>query len=616
MIMKKLYTLMLLSIFGIPSVFGQHKPTTVEPGCKGQLPTVVAPAKGDGSFLPILYMQRIYTYYFTYGGDNIYEPSIDCYFTEAKEFGGEYYELEFLKKDNWVNTYYEGDDVTKLTGYNFGVRMHSDVTAYRLKLVGGPKDGMYSNVIEARFPSVMTSGDMGESQPSCNNRVGFEEDAPYIRNVKVNGKVFADFEQYLRYNWYRRNPNTYEMTPIEGAHSKNYTFTLEDVGYDVVGEICGDREHIDFSMRKEIKNICIPLFCSTEYARQDGVILNTDYILPDPNVLSLGNYDYSDGTQQWKEYEIKSVTERKPGQYVIKADTEDFYFISAKGYVTPYFGYEMNFGEETEIMVREAMVNLYEDYGTIVVKHNDNLASATIDVMHYNIDGEIVVDTTFTSGEKEHVINAIPGQYFIRAHATDNTVATYYPSATRWDDAVALDLPCRNESTDWRDSLFVLTLLDKPATMEGEGVIEGKLIKLQSAGNAPKRIMSYAAAESMDLNVLLYDKAGKLIATTTVAADGVYRFDHVPFGSYVVVADVAGYSVVEPANVTLTAEQPTVTNVDYSMTDDGKIVNANATGIQYISTSISDIPAYDLMGRRISGKTQGILIINGRKAIY
>lgn len=610
--MNKLYTTMLLlCIFSISPVFGQHTPNSVEPGCKGPLPEVVAPAQGDSTVLPILHMKRIYTYIFRFNGNN-YEPTIDCSFTEAKNLGGEYYELEFLKDNEWVNKYYENDDVTKLNSYNFSIRMHSDVTAYRLKMVGGPKDGRYSNVVEARCPYVMTSGSMGYSEASYNNRVGFVEDAPYIRDVKVNDTSFPDYEKYLRYNWYRRNPNTYDLTPIEGAHSKTYTFTLEDVGYDIVGEVCGDREHIDFSMRKEIKNICIPLFCSTEYARQDGVILNTDYILPDPSILTLGNYDYRDGTQHWNEFEIKSITERKPGQYVIKADTEDFYFISSKGIATPYFGYSMQFGDEADIMVREAMVQLDKDYGTIVVKHNDALAKAEIDVLYINIDGEAVLDTTFISGDKEHVINTTPGKYFIRAHATDNTVATYYPSATRWDDALAISLPCRNESTNWNDMLYVLQLKDKPAAMNGEGVIEGKLNKLQTASSASRRAMAKASEE---LNVLLYDNNGNLAATTAVETDGSYRFEKVPFGTYSVVADVAGYSIESPTSVTLSASHPTVTNVDYSMTEDGKIVAASVNGINYVTSATDEIPVYDLTGRRSNAKAQGIYIRGGKKLI-
>ncbi len=613
--MIKLYTTMLLfCILSISPVFGQHTPNPVEPGSKGMLPTVVPPAQGDSTILPILHMQRIYTYIFRLNGNN-YEPTIDCYFTEAKNLGGEYYELEFLKDNKWVNKYYDYDDVIKLNSYNFSVRMHSDVTAYRLKLIGGPKDGRYSNVVEARCPSIMTSGSMGYSDPSNNNRIGFEEDAPYIRDVKVNDVAVSNFEQYIRYNWYRRNPNTYELTPIEGAHSKTYTFTIEDVGYDVVGEICGDREHIDFSMRKEVKNICIPLFCSTEYARQDGVILNTDYILPDPSILTLGNYDYSDGTQRWYEYEIKSITERKPGQYVIKADTEDFYFIMSKGVVTPYYGFSMQFGDEVEMMLREAMVQLDKDYGNIVVKRNDSLAVATIDLMHLNIDGEIVVDTTFVSGAKEHVVNVTPGKYFIRAHATDNTAATYYPSATRWDDAEEITLPCRNESTNWYDKLYELQLKDKPAPMTGEGVIEGKLTKEQVANASSRRAIAKASESDMDINVLLYDNKGNLAATTTVSADGSYRFEKVPFGTYSVVADVAGYSVDSPTSVTLSASHPTVTNVDYSMTTDGKIVATSVNGITYITTVADDIPTYDLTGRRINANAKGIYIRGGKKVI-
>lgn len=612
--MKKIYSLMLLaSILCISPLFAQHTPDPVEPGCKGPLPKVAAVPQGNVDYLPILFLERVYTYITHFNG-TYYEPTIDCKFPEAKTFGGEYFELQYLKNGNWVNTYYENDDPRQLTYNNFSVRMYPEVSAYRIKLVGGPKDGMLSNIVECTPPRIMTSYGCGYSDPNYPNRVGFTIDAPYVREVKVDSKEIADYAQYVRYNWYRRNPYTFEMTLIEGANESTYTCKLEDVGYDIIGEICGDGKNLDFLYRKEVKNICHTLTCSTEYSHTDGVILNTDYILPDPQILKLGNTVYSDNTNKWVEFANQSVKEIKPGQYIIKADINDTFFnIAAEGNILPLFGFTMQWGEEKEVMMREAFVALEQDYCTLVVREDDQDVETAIDIIRINIDGKAIVDTTYISEKKETVINRYRGKYFVRAHATDNTVATYFPSATRWDNAQAISIPCRNQET-WEDNLLVLNLQNKPAAMTGQGVIEGKLTK-QKAAASPRRAMSQGADTQEEINVLLYDNKGNLVATTPVAADGTYRFEKVPYGTYSVVVDVAGYAVESSTNVTLSAELPTVTGIDYSMTIDGKIVSSTTNGIFTLSnTSASSL--YDLQGRRINGNaTQGLYIKNGRKCI-
>lgn len=615
--MKKFY--IMLAFIGLISstpLFAQHRPDKVEPGSKGPLPSVAPVPQGDGNVLPILSMHRIYTYTISFNGHPYYTPTIECQFPKASTLGGEYYVVEMLVNGQWVDRI-DNDDPIHAENDNFSLRMYPQVSAYRLKMAGGPKDGMYSNVVFCQYPQTMTSFGWSWSSPSFNNRLGYEEDAPTVRDVYVNSEKIEDFEQYLRYRWYRRNPNTYEMTPIEGANEKTYTYTLEDVGYDIISEVYGDGTVLDFSFMREIKGISILLRCSYEYSHYDGVIINTDYILPDPGILYISKYGpIGDNEYGWTDCE-STVRELKPGQYAIRKPSDvTEYDILAKGNVLPVFTVKRPWEpEEADPMFLAVHINLMLDYSNISIKHGETPTKASIDVIHINLDGEAVVDTTILCEGEETKIEAVPGKYYVRTHATETTLATYYPSATRWEEATALDVPCRNAG--WTDSLFVLNILDKPEPLAGQGVIEGRVSKVQNVAPAPRRIARNTEETAIDIAVLLFDDKGQLVATTVLGEDGTYRFENVPYGTYSVVVDALGYATETSAAVTVSAERPVISNVNYSLTDNGHVVSDTMTGIPGISDSQNKPRRYDLQGRRLfqQPKQPGIHIVNGRKVV-
>lgn len=610
--MKNFTSLFIAAIISLMSnvpLFGQHTPTPVVPGSKGVLPSVPSVSAGDGSVLPLLSLRRIYTYVFNFGG-TYYTPMIECEFPPASTLGGDYYVVEMLKGREWVDRLYQNDEPYQNTGYNFSLKMDPVVRAYRLKVVGGPKDGMYSNIIPCQYPRVMTSFGSGYTTPSYNNRIGYTEDAPYIREVKVGGEAVDDFKPYVRYRWYRRNPNTFELTQIEGATEEKYTYTLEDVGYDIVAEICGDGDHLDFCVRKEVKNISIPLICSLEYSHTDGAILNTDYILPHAEDLYIGWNTYENGKEKWVDYEC-STQELKPGQYMIRKDPKVMdYIIRAKGGVIPFFTLSVPWYDEP--MYREVEVQLgYRPSGYLNVQ-NGSQETPVVDVMHINLDGEVVVDTTIVCEENMAEIKVIPCKYYVRTHATAHTLATYHPSAMRWEDAEPVSVPMFNMATG-KDSLFVLTNLDKPVPLTGQGVIEGRVSRVQAAP-APRRVLRADGMEVQAVTVLLLDDKGGLVATTTPSDNGIYRFENVPFGTYAVVVDALGYSAEASSPVCVSTEQPIVSNVNYSLTDDGRVVT---TGVTSLRARQNAVLRYDLQGRRIhqQPKQAGLYIVNGRKVI-
>ena len=66
---------------------------------------------------------------------------------------------------------------------------------------------------------------------------------------------YTQDSEYMRFQWYRRNPYNYDMTAIAGATKLTYTPTLDDVGYELVLEISGDRDHCGFIFRKLLSGV-------------------------------------------------------------------------------------------------------------------------------------------------------------------------------------------------------------------------------------------------------------------------------------------------------------------------------------------------------------------------
>ena len=139
-----------------------------------------------------------------------------------------------------------------------------------------------------------------------------------------------------------------------------------------------------------------------------------------------------------------------------------------------------------------------------------------------------------------------------------------------------------------------------PDQLTGTGVIEGVVSK-----TLVSRLRVRAAELQTTIVVYLLDaKTGDIVAQAPTDADGRFRFENVPFGTYKVLPNIDGYTVSTPAEVTLTAENPIVSDVDYEVTDDEVI----PVGIHAIATSGPAVQGvWSLSG--IQSATRGLNII-------
>ena len=178
-------------------------------------------------------------------------------FPYAETLGGEYYTLEYHAGTDptaeWL-TYTDSDNKTVQFKYdNATIFIYSSYAQYRLRMHGGDMDGWVSNVVTAKHPvggyptsrgGWSISGQemftlVGSTQM---NNFNFAVTA-YNRSTSDKVGTYDQDSEYLRYQWYRRNPYNYDMTPISGATMLHYTPVIADVGYQLVLEISGDNEH-------------------------------------------------------------------------------------------------------------------------------------------------------------------------------------------------------------------------------------------------------------------------------------------------------------------------------------------------------------------------------------
>jgi len=100
--------------------------------------------------------------------------------------------------------------------------------------------------------------------------------------------------------------------------------------------------------------------------------------------------------------------------------------------------------------------------------------------------------------------------------------------------------------------------------MTGVGVIEGTVYSA-SANNARAK----AAALHTSIMVYLLDaQTSEIVAQANTDEDGRFRFENVPYGTYKVLPNIDGCTVSTPVNVELTAENPIVSDVDYTVIED------------------------------------------------
>jgi len=653
-IMKRLLMLIAVALLTMSASAQAPGAIPVVPGSKGQLPEVKpVPGFSEPERFGALFV------FSTLGSDMWASDrghyKVGLQWRSPSDFGGEYYTLQYRygSSGEWITEQdADGndkryDDNSLGTGFE-GV--HGWTAQFRLLLHGGSRDGYLSNEVTAEVPSIFTTyaGYGSENEPWY-NVVGQKLGGYYNLIVRAWDEKLEKYVEYYKdsnvynYAWYRVNPTTRNETRIEGADKDYYVPTLEDVGYWLYCEISGDGEHCDFVYRylpcAANPMVCVPVKASPAYFGPDGFVLNTDYVLPTPGQdLYVQWWDYNEETQTSTEMRGSvghRIIVRQPGQYGVRMTEDEYLYnmvelspeLSAKGYLLTftyqhgdgYYDEEGNWVDVPWYRECQLMADRYAAPLSVKPMASGRPVPTTVDLIGEDIDGNLVVkqSATWENYPEDEAINFdmvsnLTGVY-VKARATAQTLDTYYPSTLLWGDATLVK-PELDE--DWNAPTITIDVRWELAPLTGYGVIEGTV----SNGTANARAFEPVEASETGYTVFLRQKGGDIVAQTTTNGGGNYRFENVPFGTYEVLVNIDGCVQEQPAEVTLTDSQPTVSGVDYSV-NGTEIMAIPTTAIRTVTTGQTSTAAavYTLDGRRIAPSTEslpkGIYIVGGKKYI-
>ena len=510
---RKLLTTVALALFALCGIAQPPAPQPVEPGSKGQLPVSQLPTFGqleEGHFAGLLFRNTAYyhnTYFDSYALRavlTIQEPAI----MEADSYTLQY--RAHWEDGEWTTVEADGENYTEGRGYgyDYGFELKQfphDVTDWRVIINGGPRDGYISNTATVRMPT----NSQIFTNPGGWSMSGTDMDDPKLVGSEYGSSMYLTTTNHLwgapsksdstyyvshgyyRYQWYLVDPVTYEEKAIEGATDSIYTPTVADVGYILVKEFRGDDVHCSFFYRFCLGEVALPVLVGFEYIGSDGFVLNTDYIIPNPQesfVYDLKNYWSEDGTvPEDGSLPDNTVSERKPGQYVFRMQREDFEYMTFTLNITgcalkvcyqiPEWdeNYENIIGYRPWYREVQVMEDRFLAPLKVTPQFGGALLPTIVDVIGKNIDGEYVVLATDTieSGATEGItfdaVTTLGGGVFLKAHATDTTADTYYPNALTMAKATAV-IPGQDEK--WNPLEFVIDVQPAGAA-PSEGDING-----------------------------------------------------------------------------------------------------------------------------------------------
>ena len=483
-------------------------PLDVVPGSKGVLPISELPQLGqleDGHFAGLLFQST--GYYHNYYFDS-YTLLFNLSAPLPKTLEGESYTLQYRENGGdgmWKTKEYSLSEGAGYDNYTYEVREFPfEVTDWRLVLNGGPRDGYVSNFVTVRMPG----GGQLFTNPGGWSMGGTDMDEPKLVGSEYGSSItlsttthvwgassksdstYQVSSGYYRYNWYRIDPNTYEETRIEGATDSTYTPTFADAGHILVKEICGDEEHCSFYYRFYFGQVAICVQASPDYVGPDGFVLNTDYVIPNPEnafVYDLEYYWSEDGTvPEGGRLPEGTISTRKDGQYVFRLSQEEYDYqvfnLNIPGCVLKVCYMMEQWDENGEIIGEvpwyrefQVMSDRYMAPMIVTPKFDGSILPTTVDVIGKNIDGEYVVLATniIEEGATEGIyfdqITTLGGGVYLKAYATASTAETYYPKALTMAAATPV-VPAYDE--EWNPLEFVIDVQPAGATPD-DGDVNG-----------------------------------------------------------------------------------------------------------------------------------------------
>ena len=483
MLMKKKLTLFVVALMGVLSMTAQNGwlPAEVSnPGYKGTLPEVAPLAPARTGELPILNLWHVGFDPYIINGRVHNQAELS--FPFVSEAGCEYYTVRYRAhgSSTW-NYIMDGDSRQHYSGSTIGISPSlSYVTDYQLELHGGEMDGYVSNIVTAT-PPTMYSRYRGWSEDPTIERalvgipVGqqFSVSAETYQDGNITGYSTEENPDYFTFQWYRRNPNNGDTEKIDGATDPVYTPTMADAGYQLIIGVGGDKVHLDFALYHPIYNVvCLPVQASVAYIGGDGFILNTDYVIPNPQESFVRG-------ETWMEeppvLDPSCISQRKPGQYVFRLSEEEFnyctYALSNPAYYLTFYYEGMEWYREVQIMTDRYKMPL-----GVKAENAGRPVSTTIDVIGQNIDGEWnVVASRSTDEATEGVLYfqdeygdplLLQKPYYLRANGTGSLKTTYYPNALTMSEAQTV-FPDYDYDT-WEPLVFTIDVQGEGSPDEGE----------------------------------------------------------------------------------------------------------------------------------------------------
>lgn len=574
-ILNKTLLLSVMTAFAIGTAIAQPKSNDIVPGSKGNLPALQDVPAATENILPILSLEMVTgTYVFS-----SYSQELLLKFPEATTLGGQYYILQYKSNNSWVD-YASYDGVIHFEGDNAAPTFCSH--EFRLKLSGGEKNGWVSNVVTIPYVAPLKCFltwldhswddyvDVGIPIYNCKAYVSKDDE-------EGNRQEYGEDCEFYKYEWYRRNPNTYEMTLIQGVTGQQYTPTIEDVGYEIVKVVTGDNQNLAFYGAHTDGTVKMPIEASIECLDNNGFVLNTSYVLPNGGKGLCLSAEPGDPYCESVPFPEGSIKELKPGQYAVSINIEQY-----DGYEVRYeddryrvaFIYDMpDWNDDGQIKptYREAqlMPERYMRKLQIKPMFNGVPISTTIEILGKGSEGKLSTVAKLSPEEAENGVfstEVFGDKFYVKAHATDGTLETYYPDALAWSDAGIVEPETENwEVENWQPTLATINLVEALAPLQGSSVIEGTITVQSNTSNARTR-----SGVGMTYTVFLKDKStNKMIAQTQTDANGKYIFENVPIGDFIVVPNIDGYreKAAKPLAVKVSKENQSITGVDCIMTE-------------------------------------------------
>ena len=401
-----------------------------------------------------------------------WEYEVYLEFPTPQSLGGEYYTIEKSRYDgDWETITNDGTPFHATGGGAFTPFYHGYV--FRLMLHGGDKDGWVSNEVTCNKPSIPTN-------------IGYQAgvtQSTFVGSVVYGSTITArvyhdinDLSDYTNYSdesvivrtWYRRNPNTGAMTST-GYHDKSYTITIDDVGYEIVEVVEGDRETTDFYYEHTCGIGMFPISCSAEFF-YDGFIVNSEYIIPNPQAF-FGIYKWNENTNAYgvQPFDASDFRELAPGRYAFIYPWDNYCFGEEVYSTFNHFGLcEMHGTYSQQFRLWCAPGNVE----AAVLKNGEPVEEAKINVMQSNMDGRM--QYVYSTTEPSLMTAAYITHYAKAVEVGEGYLPTYFPNALLWTDAQSFNMM---EMYQTEEGPYPINIEVRPdfAPLNGQCTIEGRI---------------------------------------------------------------------------------------------------------------------------------------------